>query len=58
MADYPTICLTRTIGKAILIGPDVRVEVVRITRGSVRLAITAPRAVKVLREELLQERQE
>ena len=44
--------LGRNVGEAILIGPDVRVSVERVTGGRVRLGINAPADVAVIREEL------
>jgi carbon storage regulator len=44
--------LSRRIGESILIGKDVIVTVVADRGDQVRLGITAPRSVLVLREEL------
>jgi carbon storage regulator len=44
--------LTRKQGEGIAIGADVRVVVVEIKDGQVRLGITAPRAVQVHRDEV------
>lgn len=44
--------LSRQQGERIIIGDDVTVQVVRISSGSVRLAITAPMSKKIIREEL------
>ncbi len=44
--------LTRKLSETILIGEDVRVTVVRLEGGQVRLGIDAPRSVAVLRAEL------
>jgi carbon storage regulator len=44
--------LTRRIGEEIMIGPDIRVQVVEVQRGRVRLGISAPSEVHVLRSEL------
>ena len=46
--------LSRKIGEAIQIGSDVRVRVVAIQGGQVRLAIDAPDEVRVHREEIYQ----
>lgn len=47
--------LTRRIGEQLLIGDDILVEVLEISGEQVRLGVTAPRGVKVLRDELLDE---
>jgi len=44
--------LSRKIGDQIRIGEDVVVEVLEIRGGRVRLGITAPRALPVIRAEL------
>lgn len=44
--------LTRRIGEGITIGPDIRVVVVDIKGGQVRLGIEAPAAVQVHRDEI------
>ena len=44
--------VTRTEGKSILIGDDVKVTVVGIKGGQVRVGIRAPDHVVILREEL------
>jgi carbon storage regulator len=45
--------LSRKVGEAIQIGPDIRVVLLSVARGKVRLGIDAPRQVPVFREELL-----
>lgn len=45
--------LQRRIGESLVIGEDVRVTVVSIEGGRVRLAISAPSEVSILRSELL-----
>lgn len=45
--------LTRQIGEEIVIGEAIRVEVLGIKQGQVRLGIKAPRQCKVLRAELI-----
>lgn len=47
--------LSRKIGEAIAIGPDITVEVVAVDGDRVRLGITAPEEVRVFRKELLKE---
>ena len=44
--------LSRKVGERILIGDTVRVTVVRIANGAVRLGIEAPAELPVVREEL------
>jgi carbon storage regulator CsrA len=45
--------LTRRIDEEIVIGEDIRIRVVEAKRGRVRLGISAPDSVHVLRAELL-----
>lgn len=45
--------VTRKKDEAILIGDAITVRVVRIANGDVRLRISAPRDVRVLREEIV-----
>ncbi len=44
--------LTRRVGEEIVIGEDIRIQVVEIQRGRVRLGISAPGDVHILRAEL------
>jgi carbon storage regulator len=44
--------LSRKIGESIMITPHIRVEVVQVTGGRVRLGIVAPDTVPVHREEV------
>jgi carbon storage regulator len=44
--------LTRRCGEGLTIGPDIRVVVLGLKSGQVRLGIEAPRAVAVHREEV------
>jgi carbon storage regulator len=46
--------LTRTVEEAIIIGDGIRVTVLDVRRGKVRLGIEAPGGVSVVRQELLQ----
>jgi len=46
------LALTRKVGEAITIGPDVRVVVLHVKGGLVRLGIDAPRSVEVHRDEV------
>ena len=45
--------LSRKAGESIQIGENVRITVVDLGRGKVRLGVEAPRGVRVLRNELL-----
>lgn len=51
--DTGNLVLTRREGEAILIGDDIRVHVVRIKRDQIQLMISAPREVRIVREELV-----
>lgn len=44
--------ITRRVGERIMLGDDIRVEVVEISGNTVRLSIEGPREVPVYREEL------
>ena len=44
--------LTRKIGETIRVGDDVRVQVLAIRGGQVRLGLTAPGDVRIFREEI------
>jgi carbon storage regulator len=44
--------LTRSVGEEIYIGDNITVAVVSVVRGRVRIGISAPRDVPVLRAEL------
>jgi carbon storage regulator len=46
--------LTRRLGESINIGDDIVVTVVAVSGGQIRLGITAPRHVQVLRGEIYQ----
>lgn len=48
--------LTRKIGESIIIGDDVTVRIMDVSRGSVRLGIDAPPEVIVDREEIREKR--
>ncbi|MFQ5513600.1 MAG: carbon storage regulator CsrA [Myxococcota bacterium] len=50
--------LTRRLGESIRIGDEIRVRVLDIQRGQVRVAIEAPRSVPVHREEIYLQVQE
>ena len=44
--------LSRKVGERILVGDQVRITVVRVSNGGVRLGIEAPDGTTVIREEL------
>jgi carbon storage regulator len=44
--------LTRKVGQAILIGPDVAVTVLNVRGDRVKLGIDAPALIEILREEI------
>ena len=46
--------LTRHLGESIVVSDNIVITVVDIARGKIRLGITAPREIEVLREELLE----
>ena len=46
--------LRRRAGETLLIGDDIKITVMDVYEGGVRLAIDAPKSVPVLRSELLQ----
>ena len=45
--------LSRRVGETINIGNDIKITVTAINGGQVRIGISAPKEVKVLREELV-----
>jgi carbon storage regulator len=48
--------LTRRAGEALFLGNDIKVTMIKVRGGQVRLAIEAPSSVSIHREELLPER--
>lgn len=46
--------LSRKYGEKIMIGNDIEITVVEIDRGKVRLGITAPRQMPIMRTELIE----
>lgn len=44
--------LSRKINESILLGEDIRVKIISIDKGIVKLGIDAPNSVSILREEL------
>ena len=45
--------LTRCVEESIIIGKDIEIKVTEICRGRVKLGITAPRHISIMRKELL-----
>jgi carbon storage regulator len=46
--------ITRKKGESILIGDDIEIKVTKIEDGSVKLAISAPKDMTILRQEVLE----
>ena len=44
--------LTRKVGESVVIGNDIRIKVVELSPGAVRLGFEAPRKVSIYREEI------
>jgi carbon storage regulator len=44
--------LTRRVGESLLIGDDIKVDVIQISGSQVKLGISAPREIPVLRQEI------
>ena len=44
--------LTRRIGETIIIGDDVKITVVEVNGGQVKIGIDAPREISIVREEI------
>jgi len=47
--------ITRKKGEAILLGEDIEITIVKVEEGAVKLAISAPKDVTILRKELYNE---
>jgi carbon storage regulator len=47
--------ITRKKGESLLIGDDIEITVVKIDDGSVKLSISAPKSIAILRKELYRE---
>lgn len=45
--------LSRNIGETIKIGDNIEVQILGITRGHIRVGISAPREIQIMRSELL-----
>jgi carbon storage regulator len=50
--------ITRKKGESILLGDDIEITVVKVDEGSVKLSISAPKSVTILRKELYKEVEE
>ena len=50
--------ISRRPGQAVLIGEDIEIEVIESSAGKVKLGISAPREVRILRNEILLTRRE
>ncbi|SFE64958.1 carbon storage regulator, CsrA [Thermoanaerobacter thermohydrosulfuricus] len=46
--------LTRKVGQAIIIGESIEIKILEIEDGQIKLGITAPKEVNVLRKELIE----
>jgi carbon storage regulator len=58
MESQAMLVLSRKVNETILIANNIRIKVVNISGGQVRLGIEAPGDVKVMREELLSRHRE
>lgn len=47
--------ITRKKGESLLLGEDIEITVIKLDDGSVKLAISAPKDVRILRKELYSE---
>jgi carbon storage regulator len=50
--------IKRKQGEALLIGDDIEINIVSIENGAVKLAISAPKSITILRKELYKEVEE
>jgi carbon storage regulator len=50
--------ISRKKGESLLIGDDIEITVVKVDDGSVKLSISAPKSVTILRKELYKEVEE
>lgn len=51
--DICALALTRRLGEAIIIGELIEIRVLTMHSGEVRIGITAPREVRIVRQELI-----
>ena len=47
--------ITRKKGESLLIGDDIEIEILKLDNGNVKLAINAPKSIRILRKELYEE---
>lgn len=47
--------ITRKTGESILIGDDIEITIAKVEDGSVKLSISAPKSITILRKELYKE---
>ncbi|MBS4069248.1 MAG: carbon storage regulator CsrA [Sulfurimonas sp.] len=47
--------LSRKIDESIVIGDDIRIKIISIEKGVVKLGIDAPKSVSIIRNELLED---
>lgn len=47
--------LTRKVGEKIIIGEDIEISILEYNQGNIKIGIEAPKDVKVVRYELLEE---
>lgn len=52
------LCLSRKAGESIVINDDIKVTIIQIQNGKVRLGVTAPESVPIDREEIHQKKLE
>lgn len=50
--------LTRKQGEKIKIGDDIKITIIEISQGNVKIGVEAPKKVKVIRYELIEELRE
>jgi carbon storage regulator len=46
--------LSRKVGESVMIGDGIKLTVIKVDRGKVRIGIEAPKDIKVFRQELLE----
>lgn len=55
VTDLGRLVISRDAGESVRIGDNITIEVIKINHGRVRLAIVAPKDVRVIRSELEEE---
>jgi carbon storage regulator CsrA len=54
-SDLPcSLILSRNLGQEILVGSDVKIRVIEINRGQVKIMVTAPGKTEIVRSELIE----